>query len=205
MNKPIRRFPSLAIAMIFIALVFLQSCAMSAASVGGRPAWNDVGVVREHVEPPRAHFVGYPNREAAISRGSNPDFQSLNGLWKFRYSDSPASRPTRFYEDSFDTADWAEIPVPANWEREGYGYPIYVNVPYPFEIDEPNVPTRDNPVGSYKRSFDVPESWQGGDIFMRFGAVSSAFYVWVNGKYIGYSEGSKTPSEFDISDHVTAG
>ena len=95
--------------------------------------------------------------------------------------------------------------MPSNWERHGYGYAIYVNVPYPFEIDEPNVPETDNPVGSYRRDFKIPESWDGRDIFLQFGAVSSAFHVWVNGAYVGYSEGSKTPSEFDITSLAKTG
>jgi beta-galactosidase len=187
------------------ALTFLVSCMTSPETVGSRPAWNDINVIRENVELPRAHFVAYPRREESLSGGSNPNFQSLNGPWKFHYSGSPAERPARFFENGFDTTDWASIPVPSNWEREGYGIPIYINVPYPFEPDEPNVPTQDNPVGSYRRNFDVPESWQDKEIFLQFGAVSSAFYLWINGQYVGYSEGSKTPSEFAVTDYVTPG
>ncbi|NIP19451.1 MAG: DUF4981 domain-containing protein, partial [Xanthomonadales bacterium] len=99
----------------------------------------------------------------------------------------------------------ADIPVPSNWERQGFGYPIYVNVPYPFEIDEPNVPVDDNPVGSYRRDFEIPADWAGQDVFIQFGAVSSAMYLWINGEYVGYSEGSKTPSEFDVTQHVHPG
>jgi len=189
----------------FVALTFLASCTTSPKTAGSRPAWNDIDVIRENVEFPRAHFVAYPTREEALTRGSNPNFQSLNGPWKFHYSSSPADRPARFFESEFDTTNWASIPVPSNWEREGYGYPIYINVPYPFEPDEPNVPTEDNPVGSYRRNFDIPADWQDMDIFLQLGAVSSAFYLWINGQYVGYSEGSKTPSEFDITDYVTAG
>jgi len=200
-----RQTRTFGIASLFVAPILLISCATSPLRIGSRPAWNDIDVIRENVESPRAHFVAYPKREDALARGDNPNFQSLNGLWKFHYSDSPAERPARFFESGFDSSAWADIPVPSNWEREGYGIPIYINVPYPFEPDEPNVPTQDNPVGSYRRSFDVPEAWQGKDIFLQFGAVSSAFYLWINGQYVGYSEGSKTPSEFDITDHVTTG
>ena len=200
-----RLIKSFSFASAFVALTFLFSCATSPRTAGNRPAWNDIAVIRENVESPRAHFVAYPDKQEALSRGSNPNFQSLNGPWKFHYSDSPADRPARFFESEFDTSDWASIPVPSNWEREGYGYPIYINVPYPFEPDEPNVPTEDNPVGSYRRDFDVPESWQGKNIFLQFGGVSSAFYLWINGQYVGYSEGSKTPSEFDVTDYVTSG
>jgi beta-galactosidase len=200
-----RRAKAATVAGTFIASALLISCTTAPRSNVKRPAWNDINVIRENVELPRAHFVSYPNREEALSGGSNSNFQSLNGLWKFHYSDSPADRPARFFESGFDTSSWADIPVPSNWEREGHGVPIYINVPYPFEPDEPNVPTEDNPVGSYRRNFNVPESWQDKDIFLQFGAVSSAFYLWINGQYVGYSEGSKTPSEFDITDYLTSG
>jgi len=165
-----------------------------------RPAWNDVNVIRDNVEAPRAHFVPYRNVDADVLHRI-----SLNGDWKFHYSPTPAGRPADFHEQGFDVSGWEEIPVPSNWEREGYGYPIYVNVPYPFEIDEPNVPIEDNPVGSYRRTFDVPKTWVGEQIFVEFGAVSSAFYLWINGEYVGYSEGSKTPSEFNVTDFVQSG
>ena len=163
-----------------------------------RPAWNDINVIRDNVEAPRAHFV--PSHAGGEARRL-----SLNGNWKFHYSDTPAGRPADFYQADFDVSGWDDIPVPSNWERHGHGYPIYVNVPYPFEIDEPNVPTEDNPVGSYRRTFDVPEAWTGEQVFVEFGAVSSAFYLWINGEYVGYSEGSKTPSEFNVTRFVQPG
>ena len=172
-----------------------------------RPAWNDISVIRENTEAPAAHFVPYRSREAAGggNTGANPWLRSLNGNWKFNYAASPAARPAGFHSEDFDVSGWDDIPVPSNWERQGYGHAIYVNVPYPFEIDEPNVPTDDNPVGSYRRDFSVPSNWQGEEIFLRLGAVSSAFYVWINGQYVGYSEGSKTPSEFRVTGAIREG
>ena len=172
-----------------------------------RPAWNDINVIRHNTEPPRASFHAYPDQSAAILGDINADdfHKTLNGSWKFKYSDSPSVRPASFFEDAFDTQSWSDIPVPSNWERHGFGYPIYVNVPYPFDIDEPNVPRDKNPVGSYKRDFDIPAAWDERDIFVRFGAVSSAFYLWINGHYVGYSEGSKTASEFNITEFARAG
>jgi beta-galactosidase len=171
------------------------------------PYWNNIDVIRENVEAPRAHFVAWPDRAAALSADTarNEWFKSLNGDWKFRFSDSPGSRPRSFFDEDFDVSGWAEIPVPSNWERHGFGYPIYVNVPYPFEIDEPRVPEHENPVGSYRRNFNVPEEWAGRDVFLQFGAVSSAFYLWINGEYVGYSEGSKTPSEFKVTEFLRPG
>ena len=173
----------------------------------GRPYWNDIAVIRENAELPRARFIAHADRASALAGNvkNNEFYRSLNGSWKFHYSDSPSLRPKSFFRPDFDASDWADIPVPSNWERQGFGYPIYINVPYPFEIDEPNVPVDDNPVGSYRRSFEVPDNWLGRDVFLQLGAVSSAFYVWINGEYVGYSEGSKTPSEFRVTDHVRAG
>ena len=190
----------------FLAMVLLLMLAACSEDTS-RPAWNDINVIRENVEAPRAHFVPFRSTETAIKPhdASDPWRLSLDGKWKFNYSPSPAERPAGFFEPDFDVSEWDEIPVPSNWEREGYGYAIYVNVPYPFEIDEPNVPTDDNPVGSYRRDFTVPGSWIGEQIFVEFGAVSSAFYLWVNGQYVGYSEGSKTPSEFNITEYVREG
>ena len=165
-----------------------------------RPAWNDINVIRDNVEAPRAHFVPSTRGES-----TTPHRISLNGAWKFHYSDTPASRPADFYREEFDVSRWNDITVPSNWELEGYGYPIYVNVPYPFEIDEPNVPTEDNPVGSYRRTVDVPAIWLDQQVFIEFGAVSSAFYLWINGEYVGYSEDSKTPSEFNATRYLRPG
>ncbi len=190
-----------------VKLTFLLLCLVGCSNESGRPHWNNIDVIRENVEAPRAHFVAYATSEEALAGNlaANSRYQSLNGDWKFNYADSPATRPADFYKTDYDVSAWADIPVPSNWEREGYGYAIYVNVPYPFEIDEPNVPTEENPVGSYRRKFDVPDAWSGDEVFLEFGAVSSAFYVWINGEYVGYSEGSKTPSEFKVTDFVNSG
>jgi beta-galactosidase len=194
-------------ALLVAAVLLPASAALGDANDAERPAWNDINVIRQNTEAPRAHFVPYRSRANAIvgDTDANPWLQSLNGDWKFSYSASPSTRPAGFFEEDFDVSGWTDIPVPSNWERQGHGYAIYVNVPYPFEIDEPNVPTEDNPVGSYRRDFSVPEAWQDEEIFLQLGAVSSAFYVWINGQYVGYSEGSKTPSEFRVTDAVRAG
>ncbi|MDH3643999.1 MAG: beta-galactosidase, partial [Gammaproteobacteria bacterium] len=172
---------------------------------GGRPpAWNDVNVVSENALPPRSHFVPHSCVADAIAKRPNPWRQSLDGMWKFHYAETPADRPLDFFTVGFDATSWSEIPVPSNWERHGYGYPIYTNIEYPFAIDEPLVPA-DNPVGSYLRSFDIPGNWLDRDVFVQLGAVSSAYYLWINGSYVGYAEDSKTPSEFDVTGFVRAG
>lgn len=171
-----------------------------------KPAWNDINVIRENTERPRAHYIAYPDVNTSRARSQTHAFRMLlNGDWSFHYSPSPSQRPEGFYKPDYDVGQWGSIPVPSNWERHSYGHAIYVNVPYPFEVDEPKVPTEDNPVGSYRRDFELPAHWQDRNIYLQFGAVSAAFYLWINGRYVGYSEDSKTPSEFDITDYVNSG
>lgn len=169
-------------------------------SVDAEPShWNNVEVIRESVEEPRASFQKYTNHSVAQST------MSLSGDWFFNFAESPSSRPADFHSLEFDYQSWKTIPVPSNWERHGYGDPIYVNIPYPFKKEQPKVPTVDNPVGSYIKEFSIPKDWKEQQVFIQLGAVSSAFYLWVNGNYVGYSEGSKTPSEFNITEHITDG
>ena len=131
--------------------------------------------------------------------------QSLNGLWKFNWVKKPADKPENFHKEAYDDSDWRYFPVPANWEVHGYDYPIYLDEKYPFTTQWPNVSTEYNPVGSYRRTFEIPENWMERDVILYFGAVKSALYVWVNGQKIGYSQGSKTPAEFNISPYLRAG
>jgi len=149
------------------------------------------------------------------------EYKFLNGIWKFRYSENPQIRPKDFYKLEYNLDEWDDINVPANWEVEGYGVPIYVNVPYEFtnaikNSDEayqkdaprptpPFVPAERNPVGSYRRDFIIPDDWIGKDIFVHFGAVKSAMYIWVNGEKVGYSQGSKTPAEWNITKYLQVG
>ena len=150
-------------------------------------------MVLRNKEPARATFYPFADREDALSRdpGRSPFVQSLNGTWKFHWVSDPADRPADFFRAGFDDTAWDEIPVPSNWEVLGYGIPIYTNIPYPFPADPPFVPRDWNPVGSYRRTFEVLESWTGMQVFLHFGSVKSAMYLWVNGQEVGYSQGSK--------------
>jgi beta-galactosidase len=133
-------------------------------------------------------------------------------LWKFNYSNGPDSRPADFYKSDFNTSAWKNINVPGNWELQGFGMPMYLNHPYDFSpLKRPTppvidfIPEKENPVGSYVRSFTVPDSWTGRDVYLHFGAVKSAMYVWVNGTEVGYSQGAKTPAEFNITPYLKTG
>ncbi len=129
----------------------------------------------------------------------------LNGDWQFKWSACPAERPVGFQQKDFDTSDWETIPVPSNWEIEGYGIPIYVNDRYPFPKKPPHVPHDNNPVGAYKKKFTIPEDWKDRAVFIQFGAVKSAAYFWINGTWLGYNQGSKTPVEFNLTPFLQSG
>jgi len=176
------------------------------AGAGEPPEWENPLVNALNREAPRAWFIPF---DEVDKLGEEPWaselIRSLNGPWKFHLSQNPGERPTEFYRDDFDSHAWDQIPVPSNWEMEGYDYPIYVNVQYPFKRNPPFIQDHYNPVGSYKREFSVPEGWEGKEIFLHFGGVSSAFYVWINEKPVGYSEDSKTPAEFNITSFLEPG
>ena len=163
--------------------------------------WENPGVIGINKEAPHASMISYNDEESALEAvtASSPNVLMLDGTWKFNLVKSPDKRPFWFFKDDYDTRDWDDITVPSNWEMKGYDVPIYVNITYPFKQDPPRIQHDYNPVGSYKRTFTVPSSWTGKEIFLHFGAVASAFYVWVNGEMAGYSQDSKTPAEFNIT------
>ncbi|HOW24431.1 MAG TPA: glycoside hydrolase family 2 TIM barrel-domain containing protein [Bacteroidales bacterium] len=134
-------------------------------------------------------------------------FKLLNGQWKFHWVERPADRPQDFYLPGYDDSRWKTIPVPGNWEFNGYGVPIYVNIPYEWTTNPqpPQVPHDYNPVGSYRTTFMIPENWKDRQVILHFGAVKSAFYVWVNGEKVGYSQDSKLPAEFNITPYAHEG
>jgi beta-galactosidase len=171
------------------------------------PAWQDQAVFQINKVEPHAHFIPFETAEQARTedKWNSPLIQSLNGTWKFNLSQTPDERPHWFFKDDFDTREWDDIKVPANWEMEGFDYPIYTNVKYPHERTPPTIQKHYNPVGSYKRTFEIPSEWKGNDIILHFGAASSAINVWVNEQFVGYSEDSKTPAEFNITEHLKRG
>lgn len=131
--------------------------------------------------------------------------KSLNGTWKFNFSPTPESAPKDFFNSNFQTEKWDNIDVPSNWELKGYGTAIYTNIRYPFEVNPPFINHKDNPIGCYVREFEIPQEWQNMRVILHFGAVSSAFYVWVNGQEVGYGEDSFLPSSFEITKYLKTG
>ncbi|WP_020619798.1 glycoside hydrolase family 2 TIM barrel-domain containing protein [Paenibacillus daejeonensis] len=179
----------------------------------GYPEWNNnPEIFQLNRLPAHASMIGYPTAEQALAgqKAASPWRQSLNGQWKFAWSPNPDERIANFYENDYDTSEWAEIAVPSHWQLQGYDYPQYTNIRYPWsesepELKPPYVPTKYNPVGSYVRTLTVPEAWQGQPVFISFQGVESAFYVWLNGELVGYSEDTFTPAEFDLTPYLIPG
>lgn len=155
-------------------------------------------------EYPRSTAIPYASVKEAESFDYNqsPWFMSLNGQWKFNFSERPDVRPVDFYKPTSDVSSWKEIAVPSNWEMEGYGVPIYTNVIYPYPNNPPYVPHDDNPVGSYRRSFMLPPDWAGRQVFLHFDGSTAGMYVWVNGEKVGYVQSTKNPAEFNITKYL---
>lgn len=183
--------------------------------------WEDETVFEQNKEPGHATYIPYPSvsQMQADEYYSKPwieptseYYMSLNGTWKFNLVEEPSLRPTDFFEAGYDVSGWDDLPVPSNWEMHGYDKPLYCNVEYPFANNPPYIGRRSgysgygiNPVGSYRRDFTLPSTWDGKQIFVHFGGIYSAAYVWVNGEYVGYTQGANNDHEFDISKYVTAG
>src|ERR1035437_997141 len=169
--------------------------------------WENQAVSEINRETPHVSLMPF-DAEAKVSANdfsASPFYQSLNGKWKFYFVNKPADRPSGFYSSSYDDSQWKLIDVPANWDLKGYDYPIYTNIKYPFKPAPPTMQADFNPVGSYRMEFETPADWKGKEIILHFGAVSSAMYVWVNGKEVGYSEDSKTPAEFNVTKYLKDG
>jgi beta-galactosidase/beta-glucuronidase len=182
--------------------------------------WENPHVLARHREPAHATLIPFADVETAVQgeRAASPFFKLLNGSWQFYYAASPSDLPHGFQSETFDAEGWASIPVPGNWQLFGYGKPNYSNVAYPYPVDPPRVP-QENPVGLYRRAFHLPAAW--GDavrqgeaigrppgrlpVFLVFEGVNSAFFLWVNGQEVGYSQGSHMPAEFDLTSYLRPG
>lgn len=189
------------------------------AASAQQPDWENPAVFRVNKENPRATSMPFPSQDeaAAKSRLESSWCMLLNGNWKFHHVGNPAAKPSGFEVPDFDDSAWKEIPVPSNWQMHGYSAPGYTNIIYPFAKNPPtvmgeppqqytNFPLENrNQVGSYRHRFTLPENWKDRHTFVVFGGVDSAFYLWINGKKVGYSQDSRTPAEFDITPYLQDG
>jgi beta-galactosidase/beta-glucuronidase len=188
----------------------------------GKYEWENEQIFAVNKEPGHNTSIPFPDVES-LKAGDYFDkpwetpvsayYQSLNGNWKFHWVKQPSERPSGFYQPGYDVSSWDEIPVPSNWEMQGYGTPIYTNVTYPFK-NQPSLilpqkgftnEKEPNPVGSYRRNFTIPSDWKDKEIFLHFNGVYSGIYVWVNGQKAGYSQGSNNDAEFNITPYIRAG
>ncbi|WP_215225219.1 glycoside hydrolase family 2 TIM barrel-domain containing protein [Echinicola shivajiensis] len=184
--------------------------------------WENETIFAINKEEGHVTFYPYPDSESLKKDGTydkpwltpNSSFyQSLNGKWKFNWVKSPSERPQDFYKQNYDVSSWEEINVPSNWEMEGYGTPIYTNITYPFKNNPPFIEpqkgytneSEPNPVGSYRREFELPENWDGKEVFVHFDGVYSGMFLWINGKKVGYTQGSNNDAEFNITEYLKAG
>ncbi len=193
-------------------LILIAGMAVGGAFAAETNDWENLDINSINRLPARTYAMPLADEQAAFSDAlepATPYAVTLNGDWKIKWVGDPARRPLDFWKTDFDDADWATIDVPSCVELRGYGSPIYTNVKYPHSTDWGHIYDRDsgttdfNPVSSYRRTFTVPETWKGRRVILRFEGVGSAFYVWVNGKRVGYAEDSKLPSEFDITEFLT--
>lgn len=173
--------------------------------------WLDPEVNAVNRAPMHANYFAYESADAAMKgeKAKSANYMTLNGTWKFFWVPDADQRPTDFWKVGFNDKGWNELQVPAVWELNGYGDPIYVNTGYAwrnqFQNNPPEVPTQNNHVGSYRREIVVPADWKGKDIIAHFGSVTSNMYLWVNGRYVGYSEDSKLEAEFDLTPYLKPG
>ncbi len=180
--------------------------------------WEQEQNLHLNKEKAAATFASFSDLNSALKilPENSKWWRSLNGSWKFNWSKDPQSRPIGFFLPDYDVSNWKEIKVPSSWQTQGFGTPIYSNQPYPFERSWPYVMKEPsdkrytsykerNPVGSYRRSFEVPADWDGREIYMQFDGVDSFFYLWINGKYVGFSKDSRNPARFNISPYLQKG
>ncbi len=211
MNTSQRVARSMKIWLPLLSLLILSVPVQTRAQEGwgdpNVPDWQNPVVLGINSEPPHTTLVPYQDLRSALRgvREESAYFRLLNGQWRFAFSEKPSDRPAEFYELDYDISAWKEISVPGNWQFQGYDVPIYLNSGYPFPADPPRIPSDFNPVGSYRREFDLPSEWLGRQVFLHFDGVESAFYVWVNGQKVGFGKGSRTPVEFNITRYLHPG
>jgi len=172
-----------------------------------RNEWENPEVVDRNKEDGRSFFILY--QDEASAKVNTPEksslYKSLNGTWKFDIVKKPSERPLDFYKTDLQDENWDEIPVPSNWELEGYDIPIYTNITYPFPKNPPYIDEAYNPLGSYRKSFTVPEDWGNKEIILHFGSISGYARVYLNGEEVGMTKASKTPAEFNITSFLQDG
>ena len=169
--------------------------------------WEDLSIFSINTEKPHATFYPFNSEKLLLDNDltKNSLYNLLNGNWDFKLYRNIDSVPQNFHQKKSNVKKWNKIPVPANWQFHSKDFPVYSNIIYPYEINPPYMPKDYNPVGLYHKKFKIDKEWSSKEVFIHFGGVNSAFYLWINGNKVGYSEGSKTPAEFNITKYITNG
>ena len=169
--------------------------------------WEDLSVFSINTEKSHATFYPFSSEKHLIENdlSNNELYKSLNGKWDFKLYRNIDSVPSNFFLKKGNVKSWGKIPVPADWQFHSEDFPVYSNIIYPYEINPPYMPKDYNPIGLYHRKFKIGKDWNDKEVFIHFAGVNSAFYIWVNGVKVGYSEGSKTPAEFNITKYIKKG
>ena len=200
-----------------LAIAGMSPCLIYAADTTDKAVaptfteWHDMSVNNVNRFPSHTSFFAYETRDNALKgdRNASANYLSIEGDWQFCWVADADKRPTDFFGTDFDASAWKTMPVPGNWELNGYGDPEYVNIGFAwrghFKDNPPEVPTKDNHVGSYRRTIRIPDSWDGRQVIAHFGSVTSNMYLWVNGQFVGYAEDSKSAMEFDITPYLKKG
>ena len=188
-------------------LLIFSIVASSLFSQETKPDWENPEVFGVNKLQPHAYFIPFQNQESALSFDvtTSDRYQLLNGYWDFTFLNNPDDTPEGFYTLEYDISSWDSIPVPSNWQLEGHGMPIYANISMPFESNPPSVPHEGNETGLYRHEFNVDASWSQDKTILAFDGVQSALFLWVNGMKVGYSEGSMTTAEFDVTPFIKTG
>ncbi|KAA6300766.1 MAG: Beta-galactosidase [Candidatus Ordinivivax streblomastigis] len=189
---------------MFILFFVLTICGIVQAQT---PEWENPEIFDINKEPARVTSLPYSDEKQAIADiySESPYYLLLDETWKFNWHKKSADKPVGFYKEGYNVSQWDNIQVPGNWELQGFGIPIYSNANYPHPKNPPYIDHSDNPVGCYVRDFSLPENWDGRCVYLHFESGLTAMYIWVNGQYVGYSQVTKSPEEFDITPYIRQG
>lgn len=199
------------ILLIYLSIISLLNASTTSKNSPTFTEWHDMQVNQINRFPLHTNYFAYESEDLALKGdiAESKNFLSLHGLWKFHWVRDADERPTDFYAIHYDDNHWGKMPVPGLWELNGYGDPVYLNIGYAwrghFTNNPPNVPIKNNHVGTYRRHIEIPKTWDGKQVIARFGSVTSNIYLYVNGKFVGYAEDSKVAAEFDISKYLKKG
>ncbi|MFV0417207.1 MAG: glycoside hydrolase family 2 TIM barrel-domain containing protein [Dysgonomonas sp.] len=190
--------------LCLVILMAIYSCLLAQ---NNSPDWENPEVFAINKENTRATSLPYPALDLALNDdySASPYYQSLDGKWKFKWVPKISEIPDGFYKENYDVSQWIEMPVPGNWEFNGYGIPMYVNNGFGFPKNPPFIDKEDSPSGAYRHTFNIPDNWDGRRVFLHFEGGTNSMYVWVNGEKVGYTENSKSPAEFDITKYIRKG